>query len=94
MPGKPLSCTTTPVAIVIDQNGGVFSDSLIDGRVVSGSLSGSSFTVGGSTSSSNLVSDLSFNGSVVDNRIVGTVTGSAQSTTNSGSYSGSFTAGK
>lgn len=94
MPGQPISCSTTPVTIIIDQSGGVFSDSLIDGRVVSGSLSGNSFTVGGSTSSSNLVSDLSFNGSVVDNHIVGAVTGSAQSTTNSGSYSGSFTAGK
>ena len=94
MPGRPLSCATTPVSIIIDQNSGVFSDSLIDGRVVSGTLSGNSFTVGGSTSTSNLVSDLSFNGSVVDNRIVGTVTGSAQSATNSGSYSGSFTAGK
>jgi hypothetical protein len=94
MTGQPNACATTPVSIIIDQNGGVFSDSLIDGRVVSGTLSGNSFTVSGSTSASNLVSELSFSGSVVDSRIVGTVTGTAQSATNSGAYSGSFTAGK
>ncbi|TAN35769.1 MAG: hypothetical protein EPN23_10225 [Verrucomicrobia bacterium] len=94
IPGQAISCATTPVTIIVDQNGDIFSDSLMDGRVISGALSGNSFTVGGSTSTSNLVSTLSFNGSVVDNRIVGTVSGSAQSATNSGSYSGSFTAGK
>ena len=93
-PGQATSSATTPVTIIIDQNGGVFSDSLIDGRVISGSLSGSSFALSGSTSASNLVSNFTFNGSVVDNRIVGTVSGSAQSATNSGTYSGSFSAGK
>ncbi len=93
-PGQATSSATTPVTIIIDQNGGVFSDSLIDGRVISGSLSGSSFALSGSTSSSNLVSNYSFTGSVVDNRIVGTVSGSAQSATTSGTYSGSFSAGK
>ena len=94
LPGQPTTSATTPVTIVIDQNGGVFSDSLIDGRVISGSLSGNGFALSGSTSTSNLVSNFTFNGSVVDNRIVGTVSGSAQSATNSGTYSGSFSAGK
>jgi hypothetical protein len=93
-PGQATSTSTTPTTIIIDQNGGVFSDSLIDGRVISGSLSGSSFALSGSTSASNLVSNFTFNGSVVDSRIVGTISGAAQSTTNSGTYSGSFSAGK
>jgi len=94
LPGQPTSSATTPVTIIIDQNGGVFSDSLIDGRVISGSLNGSGFALSGSTSTTNLVSNFTFNGSVVDNRIVGTVSGSAQTATNSGTYSGSFSAGK
>ena len=94
MPGQTTSCATAPISIIIDQNGGVFSDSLVAGQVVNGTLSGNSFTINASTSSSNLVSNFSFNGSVVDNRIVGTVSGSAQSATNTGSYSGSFSASK
>lgn len=92
MSGQPASCATTPVAIIIDQNGGVFSDSLVDGQVVNGTLSGDSFTISSSSSVSNLVRNFSFNGSVVGNRIVGVVSGSAQSATNQGTYSGSFTA--
>jgi hypothetical protein len=94
MPGQAATSSTTPVRVIIDQNGGVFSDSLVDGQVISGSLSGNNFTLSGSSSSSNLVSNFTFNGSVVDNRIVGTISGSAQSATSSGTYSGSFTAGK
>ena len=92
--GQPATSSTTPVTIIIDQNGGVFSDSLIDGTVISGPLSGSGFALSGSTSTTNLVSNFTFNGSVVDNRIVGTISGTAQSATNSGTYSGSFSAGK
>ena len=94
MPGQAPSCATTPCVIIVDQNNGVYSDSLIDGQVVSGSLNGNGLTLHGSASSSNLVSNYSFNGSVVNNNIVGTVSGSAQSATNSGNYSGSFTASK
>ena len=94
MPGQPVSCSTTPVSIIIDQNGGVFSDSLVDGQVVNGTLSGNNFTINASKSTTNLVSNFSFNGSMVDNRIVGTVSGSASSATNQGSYSGSFSASK
>ena len=94
MPGQAPSCATTPCVFIVDQNNGVYSDSLIDGQVVSGSLNGNGFTLNGSASSSNVVSNYSFNGSIVNNNIVGTVSGSAQSTTNSGNYSGSFTASK
>jgi hypothetical protein len=94
MAGQPATRSTSPVTIIIDQNGGVFSDSLIDGNVISGTLSGGGFALAGSTSASNLVSTFTFNGSVVDSRIVGTLSGTARSATNSGTYSGSFTAGK
>jgi hypothetical protein len=94
MPGQPASSATTPVTIIIDQGGNAYSDTLLDGQVISGALSGNSFSMSGSASASNLVSHFTFNGSVVDSRIVGTISGSAQSATNSGTYSGSFSAGK
>ncbi len=94
MPGQPASSATTPVTIIIDQSGNVYSDSLLDGHVISGAMSGGNFSLSGSSSASNLVSHYTFNGSVVDNRIVGTVSGSAQSPTNAGTYAGSFSAGK
>ena len=93
-PGQPVANSTTPVTIIIDQNGGVFSDSLIDGAVISGTLNGGGFALSGSTSTTNLVSNFTFNGSGVDNRIVGTISGTAQSATNAGTYSGSFSASK
>lgn len=94
MPGQPASSATTPVTIIIDQTGNVYSDSLVDGHVISGAMSGGGFSLSGSSSSSNLTSSFSFHGSVVDNRIVGTISGSAQSATNAGTYAGSFSAGK
>ena len=94
MSGQAPSSSTTPVTIIIDQNGGVFSQTLLDGSVISGTLNGSGFTLSGSSSVSNLTSTISFTGSVVNNNIVGTISGSAQSATNSGRYSGSFSAGK
>ncbi|MCX6995959.1 MAG: hypothetical protein NTV49_02475, partial [Kiritimatiellaeota bacterium] len=94
MLGAPQQCASTPTAIIIDQQGAVSSDSLLPGQFLSGQLSGSSFALSGSSSTSNLVSQLQFSGSVVGQRLVGSITGTAQSATNQGAYSGAFTADK
>ena len=94
MSGASQQCVSTPATIVIDQQGAINSDSLLDGQLLSGQLSGGSFTLTGSTSVSNLVSQLQFSGSLVGQRLVGSITGTAQSATNQGAYSGAFTADK
>ena len=94
MAGATQPCLTTPTKIIIDQQGVVTSDSLLDGQLLSGSMSGNSFLLTGAMTATGLVSQLQFSGSLVGQRLVGSITGTAQSTTNQGSYTGVFTADK
>ena len=92
--GSP-SCETHSMAIVIDINGTVLSDSLHEGQQLVSAVSGNDFTLTADLSGDE-VGQIIYNGTVVDdNRIVGSISGGATSLTlGPGSYSGSFTANK
>ena len=90
-------CESHGMSIVIDSAGKVFSDSLREGDSMKGTLKGSDFTLTSEVNDSDaqLTGEIVYNGTVLgNNRIVGTIGGSATSPTGSVTYSGSFTANK
>jgi hypothetical protein len=94
--GQQPSCESHNCSIVIDSKGSVFSESLLQGDQMTGKLSGSSFILSGQVMNQGSVSNgaIDYNGTVVNGQIVGSITGSAQTSGGAGSYSGSFSAAK
>ena len=91
--GSSSSCNSHSFFISISDTGVVRSDSLREGSSLEGPLRGSDFTLiaqltGVSTG------EVVYSGTVVDQRIVGSITGSSQSSEGQSVYSGTFTATK
>ena len=91
--GSNSSCNSHSISVSISDTGVVSSDSLLEGASLQGPLRSSDFTMiaqltGVSTG------EVVYSGTVVDQRIVGSITGSAQSSQGRSVYSGTFTATK
>lgn len=94
--GQTPQCESHACTIVIDNKGVVFSESLIVGKQLTGNLSGNSFILSGPATADATVTEgtLNFNGTVLSDRIVGSITGNATTPGGPGSYSGTFSASK
>jgi hypothetical protein len=88
------ACDSTGMSIVIDKNGVVFSETLKAGQQLTGNLSGNSFTLVSVSNQGGTNSTINFEGTVVGAKILGSVSGSANSSEGEGTYSGSFSANK
>jgi hypothetical protein len=93
-PGGSSACSTRALSIVIDANGTVTSDSLREGSHLEGSLSGSNFLLVVPVAEGNLTGEIQYLGTVVNNRIAGSIQGTATSPAGTGTYSGNFSAVK
>lgn len=94
---NPPTCANAPATIIIETNGRVFSDTLLSGTALSGTLSGNNFSLSAPTAdlSTGLSGSITFSGTVVDNsRIVGSISGSYTQGGTNGTYSGTFTLNK
>ena len=94
MEGQSPSCESHSASIVIDSAGAVYSDSLRAGQSLSGTLQGGNFTLQASVgdAGAGTSGEIFYSGTLVGDRIVGSITGSVQGPSGSGVYSGSFTA--
>lgn len=88
----PQDCSSRGAQVVIDDRGVVFSDSLLPGQALTATLDGNEFSLVGSTDDgAGLTGTVIFNGTVVDRRVIGTISGTAITAANEdGDYSGSF----
>lgn len=77
-PTTGTSCDSSGFKIVINAQGGVRTDDLRDGTTMEGTLSGSSFILVADVDENGFVGEIQYIGAVVDNRIVGSIQGSAQ----------------
>lgn len=95
--GQPSSCEDQKsFSIVIDSKGSVLSDTLLPGQQLTGNMSGNSFVLTGQIKNEGVVSNavVNYNGTIVSDKIVGTISGGAQTTLGSGYYSGVFQANR
>lgn len=93
-PDAASTCTPHPIAITIDQDGNVASDTLQEGTHLEGKLSGSNFLLVGSVQETNRTGEIQYLGTVVNDRIAGSIQGSATTPSGTGTYSGNFSAAK
>ena len=93
-PGSNATCSTRAIAIAIDGSGNVTSDSLRDGVHLAGKLSGANFLLVTPVQEAGLNGDIQFLGTVVDNRIAGSIQGTVTGSGGTGTYSGNFSAAK
>jgi hypothetical protein len=94
---EPPTCQTTAVQFLVDAEGRVFTESLVAGQQLVGTLSGGSFSLVADVSdpAAGLTGTIVFSGTVVNNdRIVGSITGNADVNGVPGVYSGTFSANK
>lgn len=91
--GSP-HCTSHAMSIVIDDQGAVASSSLRTGDTLQGTLRGNDFTLIAELdgSGTNGTGEVVYSGTVVDQRILGSITGSRQTVSETASYSGTFSA--
>lgn len=89
--GGVTTCDSGAMSIVVDVNKVVFSETLRPGQQLTGNLSGSSFTLVSTSNAGGTNSTIQFEGNIVGNKILGSVSGSAS---DGGVYSGSFSANK
>ncbi len=89
-PGSGSVCSSHAMTVLIDNTGMVSSDALYEGKHLEGKLSGSNFLLSTPVSGTNGTGEIQFLGTVVDNRIAGSVQGSFTSASGVGTYSGNF----
>lgn len=91
--GSP-SCESHTISIVIDDNGAVSSADLREGDTLAGTLRGSDFTLVAELSASGTdgAGEIVYSGTVVDQRILGSITGSRETAEGTVSFSGTFSA--
>ena len=94
--GTSPSCNQNSCTIIVDSKGVVFSDTLLPGQQMTGSLSGNNFILSGHVLNQGSVSNgvINYDGTVVNGEISGSVNGSASTSGGPGNYSGSFSASK
>lgn len=90
--GGSAQCDTGPASITIAENGLVTSESLRPGQRLETMLSGSSFVFNAPINEGGRTGNIQYSGTVLDRRIVGSIQGSAQTATGSGTYTGTFNA--
>ena len=89
--GGVTTCDSGAMSIVVDANKVVFSETIRPGQQLTGNLSGSGFTLVSTSSGGGTNSTIQYEGNVVGNKILGSVSGSSS---DGGTYSGSFSATK
>ncbi len=93
--GSTPSCTTRAIEIEIETDGKVRSSTLRAGYNLEATVAGNDFALVADLSlgsATGVTGQVYYNGTVTDDRIIGTITGSQQSSSGAGSYSGSFSA--
>ena len=90
--GGNSSCSSTPLTIVVGTDGTVSSSDIYDDTPLQTTLSGDSFVLVTQVNQTNTSGEVQFVGTIIDTRIVGSIQGSATSSTGTGAYSGNFTA--
>ena len=91
--GASSSCGSHSLSITITDAGIVSSDSLCEGMSLEGTVRGGDFSLVASLTGTS-TGEVTYTGTVLDQRIVGSITGSAQSSEGQSIYSGTFTATK
>lgn len=89
--GGVTTCESGAMSLVLDVNGVVFSETIHPGQQLTGNLNGSSFTLVSVANDGGISRTVNYEGSVVNNKILGSVSGS---TSDGGTYNGSFSATK
>lgn len=93
-PGSSSSCSSRAMSFAIDANNTVSSDTLAEGQRLEGKLSGANFLLVSSVSTTNGTGEIQYLGTVVNNRISGSIQGTLTTPTGTGTYSGNFSASK
>jgi len=94
--GGTASCSSHSMAIDIDASGRVSSDSLKEGMYLETTLKGTEFTLTATLDGPGVevTGQVAYVGSVVDSRIVGSISGEGTSAAGAGTFSGTFSATK
>lgn len=93
--GVGTTCDTTTATFVIDSQGRIFSDTLLPGRSLTGTVSGNEFSLVADVANpaEGLTGTIVYSGTVINgSRIVGTITGNFNQNNLPGTYSGTFSA--
>lgn len=90
-PGLPPEVNSYAATLFIAADGGLSSDSLHPGTLLTGRLNGSRFTLTGAISEPGVTGQITFRGTVESGRIDGSIDGTRDTSAGSGAYSGSFT---
>lgn len=88
--GQPTSCPTEPFTLLIDSRGVVFTETLRAGRQMTAPLNNNRFTLVAPVNEGGASGEIRYNGTWVNNSVVGQISGSATSATGSILYSGTF----
>jgi len=94
MQGASAVSSSHPATFVVVSSGVVSSDDLQTGQHLEANLSGTSFSMTAPVNDHGLTGSITYNGSLINSRILGSVGGSVASNGVSGAYSGTFTATK
>lgn len=92
--GGVATCDSAPMQILVDSQGIVFSETLYPPQQLTSLLSGNAFTLTASVNEGGTNGTVNFEGAVVGNKVLGSVSGTATIPGGSGAYSGSFSATK
>lgn len=91
-PGEASSCSLSAITITVNDSGQVTSDSLRPGELLSTTLSGNDFLFIAPVSEPDMAGQIEYLGSIVGERISGSIQGTVTSTNGAGTYSGNFNA--
>ena len=95
MPGTAPRSTSRAMSITIVSSGIVSSDTIHPGQHLESRLNGNNFVLIASVNETNLTGQIRYSGTVVDDRIVGGVDGTARNSAGTeGAYSGTFYAAR
>jgi hypothetical protein len=92
--GSNATYATHAFTLNIDAGGRVTSDTLLEGSHLADTLSGANFLLVADVEQAGMAGRIQFLGTVVNNRVAGSVQGSVSSNTLTATYSGNFTATK
>ncbi|MDZ4199035.1 MAG: hypothetical protein U1E27_07100 [Kiritimatiellia bacterium] len=93
-PGGSTTCQSRSITIEVDTQGGIRTQTLREGVVLEGRLSGSSFILAASVQEPAATGEIQYVGTVVGGRLSGTIQGSVTTPSGVGIYSGAFSANR